>query len=42
MLTNNYKDNIELKTISLDFEDGLINAIHDSFPNVRIIDCFFH
>ena len=33
---------IKLETISIDFEDALINALQIIFPKVKLIGCFFH
>ena len=37
-----YTKNLNLKSISTDFEIGLINAIERVFPGVRRIGCFYH
>ena len=33
---------IILKTVTLNFETGLINAVEEVFSNIRIIGCFYH
>ncbi|OQR96710.1 hypothetical protein ACHHYP_13769 [Achlya hypogyna] len=33
---------LELSTISCDFEQALIGAIKDQFPDARIVGCLFH
>ena len=33
---------MNLKSITLDFEAGLINAVEAVFPDIRIIGCFYH
>ena len=42
ILTIENTKNLQLKTISTDFELGLINAIDDVFPEVRKVGCFYH
>ena len=34
--------NLHLKTITCDFERGLINAINNVFPHIVKIGCYFH
>ena len=33
---------MNLKSITLDSEAGLINAVEAVFPDIRIIGCFYH
>ena len=34
--------NFELKSVSVDFEIGVINAYQTLFPSCQIVGCFFH
>lgn len=42
ILTNENTLELNLKSITTDFEFGLINAINDVFPNIKQIGCFYH
>jgi hypothetical protein len=42
IITNNNKINLNLISITLDFEPGLINSIKKNFDKVRIVGCLFH
>ena len=33
---------IIVKSFSTDFEEGLLNAISEVFPEMRGVECFFH
>lgn len=39
--TNN-KGCLNVKTVTCDFEQGLINAIKNNFIDVTIVGCYFH
>lgn len=41
-LCNNKKVKLKLKTVTCDFEQGLINAIQDNFNDITIVGCYFH
>ena len=34
--------NIKLESITIDFEEGLIKALHAIYPKIKLIGCFFH
>ena len=42
ILTVEKTKNLNLKTITTDFELGLINALEIVFPGVRKVGCFYH
>ena len=33
---------VNLENMNVDFEEGLLNAITNRFPNVKIKSCLFH
>lgn len=42
ILSIEYSKSVNIKSITTDFEDEIMNAINYIFPNVKIIGCPFH